>query len=448
MRLKIYKVVIIVYENIVREYDNALLLKAEFERRGYKVRLVHKVFDILWMPVSAIIILPNCYNTEDFETYTYFLNSRKSIYFNLQYEQVISERIRKIGYHFPKGKARHIYDFCWGREWYQQLSDDGMDSKYLSISGALHLDFMRPEFAFFYLTRKEIAQKYHLKEDKKWLLYISGFTYVENSSIEKYTAHEFKDDEYIDRFSRLSAESQKKTLVWFEKLVTDHKEIIIIYRKHPMESGSVLLEQLFKKYPKQIFNISELSVKQWIKVCDIITTWISTSAAEVYMSGKPLYLLRPYPIEKEFDAPFYYHSDQINSYTQLGKILRENDKSAGFPVPETVLLSYYKIDEKPAYVKIAERIERIVRLSGTQSYCESGFWLKRCKFLVGKNIFLKYVVKKIYQFLYFYFGLKLTNKDIRKKYMISAWEEDIKNRKDLFNQKKYEVLKRIVENKR
>ena len=34
------KKAIIVYENIVREYDNALLLKAELEKRKYKVELI------------------------------------------------------------------------------------------------------------------------------------------------------------------------------------------------------------------------------------------------------------------------------------------------------------------------------------------------------------------------------------------------------------------------
>ncbi len=435
--------IILVYENIVREYDNALLLKAEFERRGYQVRLVHKVYDILWKHRAAIVIVPNCYHTLDFKSYTYFLNCNGSIYFDLRYEQVMSKRVQKIGYHNPKGKAKNIHHFCWGQKGYEHLLQAGVPRKHLTVSGALQLDFLRPEFQSFYLDRHKIAQNYQLKEDKKWLLYISSFTFVENAAVTKYTAGEFKDDAFIQKFSQISAASQKATLEWFEKLVAEREDVIIIYRKHPVEAGSTRLKQLTEKYPYQIRDISGLSVKQWIKVCDITTTWFSTSAAEVYLSQKPLFLIRPYAIDEEFDIPFYYHADCVDSYEKLRSMVCNCDLGQAFPVPKAIVQQYYDTGGKPAYVTIVDTVAKIAAAS-PQGIAEKGFQRKRWKFLIGQHIILKYGIKKIYQAAYACLRFRLKDGALRKNFAVTGWEEDIDNRKNHLNKIKFQKIKQIV----
>ncbi|EOS81953.1 hypothetical protein C817_00124 [Dorea sp. 5-2] len=443
---KLYTVVI-VYEGIVREYDNALLLKSEFERRGYNVRLVAKYYPIFHKIKNAIIILPNCYNTEDYESYSYYLNSNGNIFISLQYEQVLSKRIEKIGIHNPKGKARNIYLFCWGENCFQRLLDSGINSKYLYISGAIQLDFLRQDFEDYYLSREDIANRYNLNGEKKWLLYISSFSYVDNVLINKYTAHEFNDNEFVKNFSDVSIRSQRKTLEWFEKLILKNKDIIIIYRKHPMESKSILLKQMTKKYPKQFYDLSELSVKQWIKVSDIITTWFSTSIAEIYVANKPMFLVRPYLIEKEYDVPFYYDAKCIDSFEKLNLIVGSINESEILPIPKSSIESYYSINDKPAYMRIVDKVEDIFMSDEQFAQKEKYFVFKRWKFLFGQNRILKYFIKRVYQFLYYYIHFEIKNEKFRKEFAVSDWEYNIRNEKDSFNENKYMKLKEIVNKK-
>ena len=93
-----YKNFIIVYEGIVREYDNALLLKSELEKRGYTVLLAYKSETVLLKNRKAVIVVPNCYSTENYDFYQYILNSNGNPIVSLQYEQVLSKRIEKTNY--------------------------------------------------------------------------------------------------------------------------------------------------------------------------------------------------------------------------------------------------------------------------------------------------------------------------------------------------------------
>ncbi len=437
------KQIIIVYENIVREYDNALLLKAEFERRGFQVYLAYKTETILFIKRSSIILVPNCYNTDNYDFYQYTLNSNGNPIISLQYEQVLSKRIEKTGMHNPKGKAKNIYFFCWGKNCFDRLCKYGIEEKRIKICGALQLDFLRPEFSGFYLTRKELADQYKLDCEKKWLLYISSFSYVDNSIITKYTAEELADDIFIKDFTELSVRSQEKTLNWFEQLIIENPDITIIYRKHPVEAGNRRIEELTKQYPFNFKNIDDLSVKQWVSVCDIIVTWFSTSIAEVYMAKKPLLLLRPYPIKEEYDVPFYYRADCIDSYEKLGYAIN-NIEQFSIPVSIEILNGYYSLKEKPAFLRIADEVEKIASAYTKQQKIDVKFVLYRLRFFLKKGRLIKFILKSIYQTLFIHFNFKLRNERIRNAYCVNDWEKSAKHKNDTLNKEKYQILKEIV----
>ncbi len=438
------KKAIIVYENIVREYDNALLLKAELEKRKYKVELVFKDTEILFKQRDAIVILPNCYNTEDLKSYLYYLNANGDIFISLQYEQVLSERIEKTGMHNPKGLAKNIYHFCWGENNYRRLLKNGIDNKRLRICGAIQLDFLRHEFDEFYLNKQEIADRYGLNSQKDWLLYISSFSYVNNKVITKYTAKELKDEKFVREFSDISVQSQKATLEWFEKLLINQPNLIIIYRKHPVEADNVLLNKMIEKYPKNFYDIHELSVKQWIKVCDIVTTWFSTSAAEIYMAQKSMYLIRPYHIKKEYDVPFYYNAECIDTCEKLLAVVSQHNEKQEFPISENVIQEYYSITGRPAFKRVADAIDEIAEKNENRIYGPSCYVLRRWKFLFEHGRIFKYLIKTFYLFLYGKFGYKIKNENFRKNYAVNQWEESTRNKQDSLNRIKYNRMREIV----
>lgn len=435
-----YKNFIIVYEGIVREYDNALLLKSELEKRGYTVLLAYKSETVLFKNRKAVIVVPNCYSTENYDFYQYILNSNGNPIVSLQYEQVLSKRIEKTNVHNPKGKAKDIWFFCWGNQCFDRLVKQGINRNRIKICGALQLDFLLPEFSSFYLSRQQIADKYNLDINKKWMLYISSFSYVDNSIITNYTAKELADHQFVKDFTEVSVKSQKDTLKWFERLIKNEPDIIIIYRKHPIESDNKYIQELCNKYPNQFKDIDSLSVKQWIKVSDIISTWFSTSIAEVYMAKKPLLLIRPYPIKREYDVPFYYDAKCIDQYEKLILAIH-NIASYSIPVSEKILRDYYSI-ESPAFLRIADELENIASMSSQKK--EKTFVYGRIKFWLHNGRIIKLLIKKIYQIIFIYMRVKIKNSKIRKAYSISDWEKSIIHQKDPINTEKYLRLEGIV----
>lgn len=431
--------IVIVYEVLNREYDNALLLQAELERRGFKVKLAYKE-DVLWRKRKALFLIPNGYSSEDIDRYKYISNVNGNVLICMQYEQVFSERMQKIGFNNPKGKSRDLYFICWGNNSYRRLLDNKISQEKLKICGALQLDFLRTEFESFYLSRDEMAKRYGLDKTKKWVLYISSFTYVDAQMVKR-IVRTYMDEEFVREFSDTSVKSQVLTLQWFEKLVQDNQEIIIIYRKHPVETGNERLQKLTEKFPEQFRDIAELSIKQWIKAADVITTWFSTSAAEVWAVKKPLLLIRPYPIKREYDAPFYYNSGSIDSYEKLFAAINdiEHHKQS---VPTETIEEYYSVQPKPAYIRIADEIENIA--SYTQVNKEKFFMIRRIFYLLKNNILLKNLPKKVYQYLYFNWGIIIKNEKIRNTYALEEKENRIKILRGPLSAKKLDMLRKLV----
>ena len=80
---------VIVIEVANRELDNALLLKAELEKRGYHVSIMSKTEQLRFQETD-ILITPNCYIKSNYDFYRYRFNCKSGKIVNLQYEQVLS----------------------------------------------------------------------------------------------------------------------------------------------------------------------------------------------------------------------------------------------------------------------------------------------------------------------------------------------------------------------
>lgn len=436
------KEIIIVYEGIVREYDNALLLKLELERRGYKVRLLYKTETFLFKKHYAICVLPNGYSSKDIEYYRYILNANGNELISLQYEQVLTTKALKEGSHIPRGEASNIWLFCWGNNCKKRLIEANINENKIKTTGAIQLDFFRDNFSSYYYTKKEIAQKYQLDCNKKWILFISSFSYANNKKL-------LNDENIIDKlntennsvtyFEKISSISQKEVLIWFDKFLSENTNYELIYRPHPVESENDTIIELERKY-KNFKCISELSVKQWIVVSEINTTWYSTSIAEIYAAGKNYHLLRPYKLEQDMDIPYLINADCVDSFEKFCKRIKNDDYT--LESFSTSFQDYYSIVDIPAYIRVADEIEKISNQVNFRP--QKGFKLQRIKFMIKDAFIIKLIIKKLYQRLYYYLGIKIKRKTLRDKYYISDWENSISHQKNLINIEKEMKLRRIV----
>ena len=436
-------IILIIYENIVREYDNALLLKAEFQRRGYRVRLCYKTESFCFFTNRVVAVLtPNCYTSENWDFYKYTFAGNGIPVISLQYEQILSERIEKTKVHIPQGRARLAWLFCWGTNCMQRLISNGISRGQIKICGAAQLDFLRKEFRSFYLNKAELSQRYNLDLNKKWILYISSFSYVNNRIVTKYLVNELKDGAFVQDFAAFSTESQRLTLMWFEDFVKTNPNCILIYRPHPLEADNEMIKNIAKYYPNNFKLISELNIKQWILVSDIITTWFSTSAGEVYAAGKPLVVIRPLPFPHEYDVPFYYDAHCVSTYEELCYTLGSSLPATA--IQSEVMKEYFDIAATPAYIRIADKVVNLIKQSKTSN--ENLYFWHKIRYMIKQHTISKILIKKIYQILFFYLGIRIKNSKIRREFAVSDWERSVMHHKDPINLEKYKCLEEIVKN--
>ena len=165
---------LILYEHVVREYESILLLKLELERRGYSVA-IHQLLDRkklayrLWK--KPRVLVSSCmYDDEAINSHVYNNVGRCKKVVNLHWEQMLSDTQEEGDWFNFNGNAKRCVQTCWGQLTQNRLVAHGMDKKNCPVTGAVMMDFLRPEFEGYFLSKKELCQKYGLDPDKKLLL--------------------------------------------------------------------------------------------------------------------------------------------------------------------------------------------------------------------------------------------------------------------------------------
>ena len=132
----------------------------------------------------------------------------------------------------------------------------------------------------------------------------------------------------------------------------------LVYRRHPSEWNSPALEELAKKRPNFHVIFAD-SVKQWIVAADSISIWMSTAIAEVYMAGKSCHILRPVPIEHEYDPVIYKDAHYVTRYDEFAAAMAEPEPP--FPIAKDVIEGYFDPGETPAYKRMADLLEDVYK---------------------------------------------------------------------------------------
>ena len=86
---------------------------------------------------------------------------------------------------------------------------------------------------------------------------------------------------------------------------------------------------------------------------------MSTAIAEVYMAGKSCHILRPVPIEHEYDPVIYKGARYITTYADFAAAMQQDDPP--FPIAREVIEGYFDPSETPAYVRMADLLEDVYK---------------------------------------------------------------------------------------
>ena len=417
------KKVVIVIEVANRELDNALLLKAELEKRGYDVSIMSKT-EQLRMQETDILITPNCYIKPNYDFYRYRFNCRSGKIVNLQYEQVLSPIEEDNELYSLDETTKRITHLCWGRHTVDSLRGKGVDPSLLPVTGAIQLDTTRPQFDEYWKSREAQAEEFALPTDKKWILYISSFACFIGSKINEVQKETHTEDN-VERFAVVTDQSQKATLSWFDQFLEKNKDYIVIYRPHPVELSSPQVREVVEKHPQSFRCIQDYEVKQWLKVADIPCTWLSTAISESYFIGKNCLVFRPCEIPEDVDCVLYQGVQAARSYDEFEhQILDYHSSTAYFPISRDLIEYYYDFSQVPAYRKIADVVDgQLPEAEDTQSYEKD-----RIEYLLRNHLILKLSVKKAYRGWYRLTGRKIKNRKFREKFFVEEWEKTVDNR--------------------
>lgn len=362
---------VIFYEHRTRELESVCLLKEELRNRGYCVRVANTLF---WRAFSTflfyrpkVLVVPWLYGDQEVAFFNRFpVPVRKIV--NLQCEQIYTPHDREDPKIYPQGEAKKAFHICWGKKEKEYLSEAGIPKNKLLLTGSISMDIDRPMFHSFFMSRHELAQKYRLDEASPWNLFISSFSYV---GLSEERLHEIEQVfPFAFELEDISGKTRSILLKWFEKYAVSHPETIFIYRPHPSERQDSELTALACRI-RNFRVINGESVRQWIFCCDKINNWYSTSINDVCFLGKNSSTLRPVPIRSSMDNEELVQERFITTYEEFEQF-NESERKGPSDELVRVVRQYYRYDEVPAYIRVADSLERIL-----QSDCGEDF--SHCK---------------------------------------------------------------------
>ncbi|MCL2313495.1 MAG: hypothetical protein FWC41_13645 [Firmicutes bacterium] len=362
-----------IYETKARELENICLLKYELEKRGYSVLFINTWYYLnkAAPKIDAhVVVAFALYNNALYNFVNKYCCRIKKI-INLQWEQIgtIADEKNPLSAFFIKGFPQKAVHLAWGQKISDRLLSLGVNKRNIKVTGHIGMDFLNEKLLPYYMTREKLFKLYNIPPDKKVCLFISSFTsadisFADDSEDEKLgktdiiTQNKKLSMIDFDKFIDISTLSKKYILEWIMEILKKHEDLIFIYRPHPAEYISDEFLSLTDT-SENFFIISEHSVKQWILSSDIITTWYSTSLAEIFFAKKSCYILRPVNIPFEMDLGIYENAEYITNYADFETVL--DSKSYHFPVNETFIREYYTQNDKLNYINACDIFEEVLK---------------------------------------------------------------------------------------
>jgi surface carbohydrate biosynthesis protein len=370
--------VLILYEHRIREIENCCLLAAELERRGYKIRIYNIYSEEKFFVTPKVLIVPHLYNDSQL---FHFVKNYKGKYgqiVNLQYEQVLS-KCKEDGIHNPVGQGVNAYHLAWGDAQKQRYLRHNIDENNIVVTGHIAMDLMSPKMNWYHKSKKQISEEYNLDVTKEWVLFMSSFSYA---NLDEQTILQYETMYPPTRFfERLSTSSYKIIIDWLSKACEEYPDKIFIYRKHPAENYTNEILQLEKIY-SNFKCIDNCSVRQWVKICEKLYTWYSTSIVDAYYAEKICYILRPMEIPNELEVDIMDGATFLTSYEDFSSSLVSDDFK--FPISDDKIRFYYGNNETLAYEKIADICEQLIEKK-----------MKEYKYSIPKDSILTFIKRII-----------------------------------------------------
>lgn len=120
------------------------------------------------------------------------------------------------------------------------------------------------------------------------------------------------------------------------------------------------------------------------------------------MAGKSCHILRPVPIEHEYDPVIYAGARYVTNYQEFVEAMA--NKQPPFPIAKEVIEGYFDPSPRPAYLRMADLLEQVLLEPARDNPMGPGFkphfnWLKFFALLGVHGLFaLRLPPKKVFFF--------------------------------------------------
>lgn len=367
--------VLIYYEHVARELQSVLLLKKELEKYNlkvivYKIRWNETLTHLRYRP--KIIVTPWCYGSDE-------VNYIKKMWIGsfpkknikivcLNWEQLSGQSGQKFV--VPKGEAKKVIHFAWGNYFKKLLIEDGVANENVYVTGSISNDFYKKPYSLVNLKKEELARKFYLDFNKKWVLLIGNFS-GKNLTGDQLDTAERKGFSSIRKLSELAKTTFNELIKWYDEAAQKNQDLEFIYRPHPNENITNDILEVEKKN-KNFHIIKELPIREWIVNCDISYEWFSTSAVEVSFSDKPVFSLMPYEMPKELVIPLIDKVEKLKNKEEFFDNIKKfkNGSIKEFNVEFKKEVEFY-YSNTCASVKCAEIINNL--LSNNIGFMKSNY---------------------------------------------------------------------------
>ncbi len=344
------------YEQASRELESDCYLAALLKQRGYRVKVINRRY--LWRVFlnPKVIITPYLYGDKDVHEFTGFICGRKRAIVDLQYEQIYNKARLESAFSRPSALSSLATHICWGNNTRKRMLGFCVSEDNLPVTGAISMDFNRPQLRLLLKTKEELSTEFDLDISKEWHLFISSFVY---SSLSKSSIQVIEEKiPGYGPFVEVTCESQKIVVEWIINMAKKHPEQEFIYRPHPNEFDTPLVNNL-KIASSNIRVISSYSIRQWVAVCDTCSNWFSTSIADCYFSKRPCCVLRPVTVPERFEIKILEGCKVISTLEDFDAFL-SNQNPEACPLNMDVFSSLYLTDTSILFgERVADVCERV-----------------------------------------------------------------------------------------
>lgn len=303
--------ILLFVEHVARELDIACAVKHLVQRRhGLRIEvasLAWRLEDTFGRYQPAVVVMPYCYSQVDFATHQILPVWPDASYVSLSYEQVF-QQIQK-GHKAPRDRfsRAHVLHHAWGDFYAGFLKESGVPPENIVVNGNPTYQLYLPPYRDYFISRAELAGRYHLDPARRWLLvpenYGVGFL-NDRQLASRYG--QFRGTA-AEGFRDFAADSFRAAAKWWRK-AGDLPGVEMILRPRPATPREKIMQALTEDgatIPPHMHVIKQETAREWILAADVVASSYSTTLIESAVAEKPILMLEPIPFPEYMHAEWY-----------------------------------------------------------------------------------------------------------------------------------------------